>query len=113
MPEGPGDGGVPHQHTRTVVRGDVELHVVEVGEGFPVVLAHGFPDLAYTWRHQMPVLAQAGYRAVALDQRGYGRSSRPEAVEAYDIAHLIDDLVCLLGGASSTGWTRSRCCPRG
>jgi pimeloyl-ACP methyl ester carboxylesterase len=94
--EGPASGGAPAQRARTLTRGDVELHVVEEGEGYPVVLVHGFPDLAYTWRHQIPALARAGYRAVALDQRGYGRSSRPQAVEAYDIQHLTDDLVFLL-----------------
>jgi pimeloyl-ACP methyl ester carboxylesterase len=86
----------PEPRARTVVAGDVELHVLEAGEGFPVVLAHGFPDLAYTWRHQIPALAREGYRAMALDQRGYGRSSRPEAVDAYDIYHLTDDLLRLL-----------------
>ncbi len=78
------------------MRGDVELHVVEAGEGPPVVLAHGFPDISYTWRHQIPALARAGYRAVALDQRGYGRSSCPEPVDAYDIDHLTDDLLGVL-----------------
>ncbi|HEX6569606.1 MAG TPA: alpha/beta hydrolase, partial [Acidimicrobiales bacterium] len=96
MPEGSGRGGTPGQRARAIARGDVELHVVEAGDGFPVVLAHGFPDLAYTWRHQIPALAAAGYRAVALDQRGYGRSSRPDDVEAYDIDHLTGDLVAIL-----------------
>lgn len=97
MSEGAGSGAAPgNPRTRTVVRGDVELHVVEAGDGYPVVLVHGFPDLSYTWRHQLPALADAGYRAVALDQRGYGRSSRPDAIEAYDIFHLTDDLLHLL-----------------
>ena len=74
----------------------VDLHVAEAGEGPALVLAHGFPELAYSWRHQLPALAAAGYRAIAPDQRGYGRSSRPEAVEAYDIEHLTGDLVGLL-----------------
>jgi pimeloyl-ACP methyl ester carboxylesterase len=91
---------------RTLARDDVELHVVEAGpgpsgplsggHGFPVVLAHGFPELAYSWRHQLPALAAAGYRAIAPDQRGYGRSSRPDAVEDYDITHLTGDLLALL-----------------
>jgi pimeloyl-ACP methyl ester carboxylesterase len=81
---------------RTVTSGDVDLHVVTAGEGFPVVLAHGFPELAYSWRHQIPALAAAGYRVLAPDQRGYGRTSRPEAVEDYDIEHLTGDLLAIL-----------------
>ncbi len=61
-----------------------------------VVLAHGFPELAYSWRHQIPELAAAGYRVLAPDQRGYGGSSRPEQVDAYDITALTGDLVALL-----------------
>lgn len=78
---------------RTITTNGVELHVVEEGTGFPVILAHGFPELSFSWRHQLPALAAAGYRAVAPDMRGYGRSSRPDAVEDYDIIHLTDDLV--------------------
>lgn len=76
----------------------VRLRVIEAGQrGAPVVvLAHGFPELAYSWRHQIPVLADAGYHVLAPDQRGYGGSSRPEAVEGYDIHHLTADLVGLL-----------------
>ncbi|HLT15949.1 MAG TPA: alpha/beta hydrolase [Acidimicrobiales bacterium] len=93
----------PHPSTveRTVAVNGVELHVVEAGpaDGFPVVLSHGFPELAYSWRHQIPALADAGYRVICPDQRGYGRSSRPEAVEAYDIHHLTGDLIALLDEA--------------
>jgi pimeloyl-ACP methyl ester carboxylesterase len=81
---------------RRVATNGIELHVVEAGAGFPVVLAHGFPDLAYSWRHQIPALAHAGYRALAPDQRGYGRSDRPAAIEDYDVIHLTDDLLGLL-----------------
>jgi pimeloyl-ACP methyl ester carboxylesterase len=74
------------------------LRVLEAGdrEAPVIVLAHGFPELAYSWRHQIPVLAEAGYRVLAPDQRGYGGSSRPEAVEDYDIHALTGDLVDLL-----------------
>ncbi|HEY8524486.1 MAG TPA: alpha/beta hydrolase [Acidimicrobiales bacterium] len=83
--------------SRTVAAGDVELHVLEAGtEGPVVLLAHGFPELAWSWRHQLPALARAGYRAVAPDQRGYGRSSRPAELEAYDIHHLTGDLLAVL-----------------
>lgn len=61
-----------------------------------IVLAHGFPEIAYSWRHQIPSLAQAGYRVLVPDQRGYGFSERPQAVEAYDMAHLMGDLLAIL-----------------
>ncbi|NUR89288.1 MAG: alpha/beta fold hydrolase, partial [Nonomuraea sp.] len=72
------------------------MHVEERGSGHPVVLCHGFPELSYSWRHQLPALAAAGYHAMAPDQRGYGRSPIPDAVEDYDIVHLTDDLLRLL-----------------
>lgn len=82
---------------RTITVGDVDLHLLESGNDGPlVVLAHGFPELAWSWRHQLPALAGAGYRVVAPDQRGYGRSSRPDQVEDYDIVHLTGDLVGLV-----------------
>ncbi|MGZ8734464.1 MAG: alpha/beta fold hydrolase, partial [Acidimicrobiia bacterium] len=69
--------------TRTLAANGVQLHVTEAGDGPPVIFAHGFPELAYSWRHQLPTLAAAGFHAVAPDQRGYGRSTRPAAVEDY------------------------------
>ena len=76
----------------------VRLQVTEAGHpAAPVVLlAHGFPELAYSWRHQIPVLAAAGYHVLAPDQRGYGGSSCPDAVTDYDIHALTADLVGLL-----------------
>lgn len=76
----------------------VRLRVTEAGErGAPVVLlVHGFPDLAYAWRHQVQALADAGFHVLAPDQRGYGGSSRPEAVTDYDIIALTGDLAGLL-----------------
>ncbi len=86
---------------RFVDHNGIRLRVEESGavDGAPgkvVVLAHGFPELAYSWRHQIPALAAAGYHVLAPDQRGYGGSSRPEAVEDYDIHALTGDLVALL-----------------
>jgi epoxide hydrolase A/B len=81
---------------RTIRTNGVDLHVFEAGTGTPVLLAHGFPELAYSWRHQIPALAAAGCRVIAPDQRGYGRSSRPTAIEDYDVEHLTGDLVGLL-----------------
>ncbi|MEX2112012.1 MAG: alpha/beta hydrolase [Pirellulales bacterium] len=74
----------------------IRMAVYEQGQGVPVVLCHGFPELAYSWRHQLPALAAAGYRAIAPDQRGYGLTSRPEPIDAYTIVHLCNDLVGLL-----------------
>ena len=85
--------GVRH---RQVELGEVELHVAEMGEGPQVLLLHGFPELWYSWRHQMTGLAEAGYRAIAPDMRGFGRSSIPEAVEAYDVVELCGDVAGLL-----------------
>lgn len=70
--------------------------VHEAGQGPPVVLCHGFPELAYSWRHQLGSLADAGFRAIAPDQRGYGLSSVPESIDAYNLVCLTDDLVRLL-----------------
>ena len=81
---------------RKVRTNGIGLAVHEAGSGPAVVLLHGFPGLAYTWRHQIPALAAAGYRIIAPDLRGYGRSDAPEAVEAYDIASLTGDMVNLL-----------------
>jgi pimeloyl-ACP methyl ester carboxylesterase len=75
---------------------DIRLHVVEEGEGPLVLLVHGFPESWYSWRHQLPVLAAAGYRAVALDVRGYGRSSAPPAVDAYRMLRMVADNVQLV-----------------
>jgi pimeloyl-ACP methyl ester carboxylesterase len=74
----------------------IALAVHEEGEGPAVVLCHGFPELAFSWRHQLPALAAAGFRAIAPDQRGYGGSDRPVRVAAYDMHHLTGDLVGLL-----------------
>ena len=76
----------------------IDMAVYEAGpkDGIAVVLCHGFPELAYSWRHQIPALADAGYRVLAPDQRGYGLSSRPAAVEQYDIEHLTGDMAGML-----------------
>lgn len=84
--------------TRLVDTNGVTLQVTEAGErGDPVVvLAHGFPELAHSWRHQIPALAAAGYHVLAPDQRGYGGSTRPAAIEDYNIAELTADIAGLL-----------------
>jgi pimeloyl-ACP methyl ester carboxylesterase len=86
----------------------IELEVFEAGRenaGNPIVLCHGWPEHAYSWRHQVPALAAAGYHVIVPNQRGYGNSSCPDDVTAYDIEHLAGDLVALLdhyGYAEST-----------
>jgi pimeloyl-ACP methyl ester carboxylesterase len=71
----------------------IDIHYVEQGSGPLVLLCHGFPESWYSWRHQLPALAAAGYRAVALDMRGYGGTSRPQPISAYSLSHLIGDVV--------------------
>ncbi|WP_062649405.1 alpha/beta fold hydrolase [Streptomyces maremycinicus] len=81
------------------------IHVVEQGEGPLVLLVHGFPESWYSWRHQLPALAAAGYRAAAIDVRGYGRSSKPSAPDAYRMRELVADnaaVVHALGEESAT-----------
>jgi pimeloyl-ACP methyl ester carboxylesterase len=80
----------------TLVSNGLEMHLAEAGEGPLVVLCHGWPETWYSWRHQLPALAAAGYRAVAPDQRGYGRTERPEPIEAYDVFQLVGDIVGLV-----------------
>ena len=79
----------------------VRLHYVDQGQGPLVLLLHGYPFLWYLWRHQIKVLAAAGYRVVALDQRGYGQSDCPEEVDDYDITHLVGDVVGLMKALNS------------
>lgn len=77
----------------------IELEVFEAGRehaGNPVVLCHGWPELAFSWRHQVPALVAAGYHVIVPNQRGFGRSSCPTEVTSYDIEHLTADLVGLL-----------------
>ena len=79
----------------------IRMAVYEQGpkNGVAVVMCHGFPELGYSWRHQLPAVAGAGFRAIAPDQRGYGNTGGPkgpDAVPLYDIAHLTDDLAGML-----------------
>lgn len=74
----------------------IKMAVYEQGEGMAVVFSHGFPEMAYSWRNQLPALAEAGYHAIAPDQRGYGRTTIPEDIEAYAIQNLCADLVGML-----------------
>jgi pimeloyl-ACP methyl ester carboxylesterase len=72
------------------------MAVTEAGSGPPVLLLHGFPELAYSWRHQFGPLAAAGHRVIAPDMRGFGGTSAPEPIEAYDVLALTGDVTRLL-----------------
>jgi pimeloyl-ACP methyl ester carboxylesterase len=76
---------------RSVDARGIRIHLVEEGRGPLVLLVHGFPESWYSWRHQLPALAEAGFRGVAIDVRGYGRSSAPLEIEAYGMLHHVND----------------------
>ena len=76
--------------------GDISLHVEDQGSGTPVILIHGWPDSSRLWRHQIPVLVANGFRAIAPDMRGFGRSDRPEPVAAYSLQNAVADVVGIL-----------------
>lgn len=81
---------------RFVNTNGIRMHIAEAGQGPLVVLCHGFPESWYSWRHQLVALAEAGYHAVAPDQRGYGQTEQPAAMEQYTQLHLAGDIVGLL-----------------
>lgn len=76
----------------------IKLHVVMAGpkDGQPVILLHGFPEFWYGWKKQIPALAEAGYRVIVPDQRGYNLSDKPKGVKAYTLAKLADDILGLM-----------------
>jgi pimeloyl-ACP methyl ester carboxylesterase len=86
-------GDITH---RTIEANGIRLAIAEQGNGPLVLLCHGFPESWYSWRHQLKALAEAGYRAVAPDMRGYGDSDRPEQIERYTLFHLVGDMVGVL-----------------
>ena len=81
---------------RFVQTNGIRMHLVEAGKGYPVVFCHGFPEMWYSWRHQLRALSEAGFRAIAPDQRGYGETDCPAAVEAYQVRELVRDIVGML-----------------
>src|SRR5438034_9016407 len=92
---------------RTVEANGIRMHVAEQGEGPLVVLCHGWPELWYSWRHQLAALAEAGFHAAAPDMRGFGDTSAPEAIEAYTIFHLVGDVVALVSALDEKQALRS------
>jgi pimeloyl-ACP methyl ester carboxylesterase len=81
---------------RTLPLNGIDLHIAEAGTGPLVVMCHGFPELWYSWRHQLRALAEAGFHAVAPDMRGYGGTSAPHDIASYTILHLVGDVVALV-----------------
>ena len=83
---------------RTLATNGIDMHIAEAGpaDGPLVLLCHGFPESWYSWRHQLAALAEAGYHAVAPDQRGYGATSAPKDIAAYTQFHLVGDIVGLV-----------------
>jgi epoxide hydrolase A/B len=81
---------------RFIATNGIRIHMAEQGDGPLVLLCHGFPELWYSWRHQLSALAAAGFHAVAPDMRGYGQTDRPELIDQYTLLHLVGDMVGLL-----------------
>jgi pimeloyl-ACP methyl ester carboxylesterase len=81
---------------RDVTTNGITMHLVEQGAGPLVILCHGWPELGFSWRYQLPVLAAAGYRVVVPDMRGFGRTDAPHEIEAYNIMQLVGDVVGLV-----------------
>ena len=79
------------------------IHVAEQGSGPLVLLVHGFPECWYSWRHQLPAIADAGFHAVAVDARGYGRSSKPPALDAYRLLDLAEDIAGVITALGADG----------
>lgn len=74
----------------------VKIHYTSIGKGPLIVLIHGFPDFWYTWRQQMIPLSEAGFQVVAIDQRGYNRSDKPEGVDNYAMSLLVEDVSAVI-----------------
>ncbi|PMZ49135.1 alpha/beta fold hydrolase, partial [Pseudomonas sp. FW306-2-11AC] len=81
--------------TRVIKANGIDLFIREAGQGPLVVLCHGWPELSYSWRHQIPALADAGFHVVAPDMRGYGQSAVPADINAYSIFDTVGDVVGL------------------
>src|SRR5215472_16527555 len=118
---------MPELQHKFVETNGIRMHYVEQGAGPLVVLCHGWPESWYSWRHQIPALAAAGFRVVAPDQRGYGQTDAPAPIESYNVLNLVGDIVGLVNslgvesaaiaghdwGAGARRWRGTlRCCGR-
>ncbi|HYM35037.1 MAG TPA: alpha/beta hydrolase, partial [Steroidobacteraceae bacterium] len=83
------------QHRSLNVNG-IDIHIMEQGSGPLAICCHGWPELGYSWRHQIPALAQAGYRVVVPDMRGFGKTEAPPEISQYTILHMVGDIVALV-----------------
>jgi pimeloyl-ACP methyl ester carboxylesterase len=90
------DGKMSKTTQRIIECNGIHINIAEQGEGPLVLLAHGFPESWFSWRHQIDALAAAGFRVVAPDMRGYGKSDAPQAIDQYTILHLVGDMVGIL-----------------
>lgn len=82
--------------TRSLHVNGIQMHIAELGSGPLAICCHGWPELGYSWRHQMPALAQAGYRVVVPDMRGFGKTEAPPDIAQYTILHMVGDIVALV-----------------
>src|SRR5258708_7026766 len=94
-PDGKGERVTKIAH-RTIEANGIPIRLAEAGNGPVVLLCHGFPESWYSWRHQLKALAEAGYRAVAPDMRGYGKPGQPQDIDQYTLFHLVGDMVGVL-----------------
>jgi pimeloyl-ACP methyl ester carboxylesterase len=88
--------------SRTIAANGIEIFVREQGEGPLVLLCHGWPELSYSWRHQIRAIAEAGFHVMAPDMRGFGRSGAPAEIDSYSIFHNVGDMVALVAAAGKT-----------
>jgi pimeloyl-ACP methyl ester carboxylesterase len=91
-------GRMPNEYPQRLIKvGDTRRHIVEAGpeNGVPLIMLHGFPEFWWSWRRQIPELARKGFRIVAVDMRGYGKSDAVPNVERYGLDRLAPDVVGL------------------
>lgn len=88
--------------SRMISANGIEIFVTEQGSGPLVLLCHGWPELSHSWRHQLPAIAAAGFRVVAPDMRGFGRTSAPKSIDAYSIFDMVGDMVSLVAALGET-----------
>jgi pimeloyl-ACP methyl ester carboxylesterase len=88
--------------SRTISANGIDIFVREQGEGPLVLLCHGWPELSFSWRHQIPAIAAAGFHVMAPDMRGFGGSSAPAEIDSYSIFHMVGDMVALVAASGKT-----------